>query len=179
MNSINRAVDKTAEPDELLKMLSDVGIGYELHHHRAVFSVGEADDIDAMIGGTHTRNLFLRDKKENMFLVTLLAHRKIDLSRLAELIGAGRLSFGSPERLMTYLGVTPGSVTPFSIINDQDHKVRLILDKDMMESDVVNYHPLINTMTVSLAPKDLSIFLEKAGHLPQIIDLTAATIAGE
>lgn len=178
-NSVNRPVEKPLSPEALLKMLSDMGILYNLYHHRAVFSVGEADDVDADIGGTHTRNLFVRDKKENMFLVTLLAHRKIDLAKLAELIGAGRLSFGSPDRLMTYLGVTPGSVTPFSIINDQDRKVSLILDQEMMESDIVNYHPLINTMTVGLSPKDLSIFLERMSHVPQIIDLTAATIAGE
>ena len=163
-----------ALPGELLDRLKELGIGFSLYHHRAVFSVGESDDVDADIPGAHTRNLFLRDKKENIFLVTLLAHTKIDLAKLASLIGAGRLSFGSPERLMKYLGVTPGSVTPFSIMNDVEGKVTLILDAEMMKKEIVNYHPLINTMTVGLAPNDLLKFLETTGHQPQIIDLSLA-----
>lgn len=161
-------------PEELLSRLKLLDINYSLYHHQAVFSVGEADDIDAEIPGAHTRNLFIRDKKENMFLVTLLAHRKIDLGKLASLIGAGRLSFGSPERLMNYLGVMPGSVTPFSIINDIENKVTLILDAEMMKQKIVNYHPLVNTMTVGLTPSDLLKFLETTKHQPQIIDLSTA-----
>lgn len=168
-------MDLPARPDELIEKLKQLGIGFKLHEHRAVFSVGEADDVDAQIPGAHTRNLFVRDKKENMFLVTLLAHTKIDLTKLAELIGAGRLSFGSPDRLMKYLGVSPGSVTPFSIMNDRENKVSLILDAEMMTHDIVNYHPLINTMTIGLSPADLLKFLETTGHQPQIIDLTPAS----
>lgn len=171
----NSARNVPATPKELLEKLENLGIDFALHHHRAVFSVGEADDVDAAIPGAHTRNLFVRDKKENMFLITLLAHTKIDLVRLAFLLGAGRLSFGSPDRLMKYLGVTPGSVTPFSVMNDHDKKVTLILDAEMMREKIVNYHPLINTMTIGLTPGALLNFLETTGHKPQIIDLTPAS----
>lgn len=161
-------------PDQLLASLNAQNIDFELHRHRAVFSVAESEDLDAAIPGAHTRNLFVRDKRENMFLITLLSDTKIDLSKLADLIGAGRLSFGSPDRLMKYLGVTPGSVTPFSIMNDRDHKVTLVLDAEMMTKDIVNYHPLINTMTVGLSPASLMKFLENCRVTPQIIDLSPA-----
>lgn len=172
---LKSAENVPALPEDLLEKLKALSIGFSLYHHRAVFSVGEADDVDAEIPGAHTRNLFVRDKKENMFLVTLLAHTKIDLRKLAALIGSGRLSFGSPDRLMTYLGVTPGSVTPFSIMNDIENKVTLILDAEMMKQPIVNYHPLVNTMTVGLTPGDLLKFLETTGHTPQIIDLSSAS----
>ena len=172
-------VDKSVEnipatPEALLARLESLDINFELHKHRAVFSVAEADEIDRSIAGAHTRNLFVRDKKENMFLITLLADTRIDLGKLAPLIGAGRLSFGSPERLMKNLGVSPGSVTPFAMINDRAHKVTLILDKEMMESDIVNYHPLINTMTVSLTPDELMTFLNDCNCKPKTMDLTPA-----
>lgn len=173
-------VDKTPEnrfpatPEDLLALLKAQGIDFTLYNHEAVFSVAESEKVDMAIPGAHTRNLFVRDKKENMFLVTLMSDTKIDLGLLAPLIGAGRLSFGSPDRLMKYLGVTPGSVTPFSIMNDKDHKVTLVLDQEMMKKDIVNYHPLLNTMTVGLTPADLLKFLENTGRAPQIIDLTPA-----
>lgn len=174
-------VDKPVEnhipvtPDELLARLESLGLAFDLHKHRAVFTVAESEDLDAQIPGAHTRNLFVRDKKEKMFLVTLLSDTKIDIGKLAGLLGAGRLSFGSPDRLMKYLGVTPGSVTPFSIVNDREHKVTLILDAEMMKKEIVNYHPLINTMTVGLTPAALMKFLENCGCTSQIIDLTPAS----
>ncbi len=178
---MDKSVDNShpVTPDELLALLEELEIPFTLHKHRAVFSVSESEDLDARIPGAHTRNLFLRDKKGNMFLVTLLAHTKIDLNALAPVIEAGRLSFGSPERLMAYLGVTPGSVTPFSIINDRERKVTLVLDREMMKKEIVNYHPLINTMTVGLAPEGLLQFLEKTGRVPQITDLTPAQVPAE
>ena len=177
MNSPAEAVNnyEPVTPEGLIELLKELGIGFELHHHRAVFSVGEADEVDAAIPGAHTRNLFVRDKKGNMFLITLLAHTKIDLNKLAILLDMGRISFGSPERLMQYLGVTPGSVTPFSIINDTDKKVTLVLDGEMMSHDRINFHPLINTMTVGLSPADLLKFLEHINVSPRVMDLTPAS----
>lgn len=175
------SVDKSGEnlgpatPDELLSLLEKLAIPTTLYKHRAVFSVGEADELDNSMPGAHTRNLFIRDKRENMFLITLLANKPVKLDRLADLLGAGRFSFGSPERLMKYLGVTPGSVTPFAMMNDKEHKVTLILDAEMMEQDIVNYHPLINTMTVGLPPSGLTKFLENCGSKFQIIDLSPAS----
>lgn len=158
----------------LLEFLDNLHISYQLHHHAPVFTVEESHKIDADIPGTHTRNLFLRDKKETMFLVTLRHDTLIDLKKLSDLLGSGRFSFGSPERLWTYLGVKPGSVTPLSILNDTDKKVQLILEKGMMDTELVNFHPLDNAMTVGMHPSELMTILEKEGIKPQIMDLTPA-----
>jgi Ala-tRNA(Pro) deacylase len=158
----------------LLDFMRDLQVSYQLYTHDPVFTVEESHKIDAAIPGTHTRNLFLRDKKETMFLVTLRHDTPIDLKKLSDLLGTGRFSFGSPERLWTYLGVKPGSVTPLSILNDTDKKVQLILEKGMMEADLVNFHPLDNSMTIGMAPSELMTILEKQGIKPQIMDLTAA-----
>lgn len=158
----------------LLDFMTHLGIGYELYNHAPVFTVEESHKIDQDIPGTHTRNLFLRDKKETMFLVTLRHDTLIDIKKLSTLLGAGRLSFGSPERLWTYLGVKPGSVTPLSILNDTEGKVRLILEKGMMDSNLVNFHPLDNSMTVGMQPSELMTILEKQAITPHIMDLSPA-----
>ena len=116
------------------------------------------------------KNLFLRNKKEAMWLVVALEDRAVDLKRLGEVLGAGRLSFGSPERLRTYLGVEPGSVTPFAVINDVGGKVTLVLDRGLQGEGLVNAHPLTNSMTSAIALADLLRFFEVAGHAPQWLD---------
>lgn len=160
--------------DDLLKLLKSLNISYEIYHHEAVFTVAESDKIDLKIPGTHCRNMFLRDKKKKNFLVTLQNDTKVDLKKLPKIIESDRLSFASAERLWQYLGVKPGSVCPFSIVNDKGHDVTLILDKGMMETDIVNYHPMENTMTVSLKPQDLIKFIESTGHDVHIVDLSNA-----
>lgn len=157
-----------------MEKLDNLSVSYELHHHRAVFTVAESEAIDAEIPGTHCRNLFLRDKKKKNYLLVLQNATDIDIKKLPDILGSGRLSFGSAERLWEYLGVRPGSVCPFSIINDTEHQVRIFLDKSMMETDIVNYHPLLNTMTVSLSPADLIKFIEDCGHEVHIVDLNEA-----
>ncbi len=161
-------------PEQLLARLDHMGIAYTLYHHKPVFTVAESEAVDAGISGTHCRNLFLRDKKKQNFLVVLQHATKVDTKKLEPVIGSDRLSFGSAERLWEYLGVRPGSVCPFSIINDMDKQVKIILDKSMMETDIVNYHPLINTMTVGLKPADLIRFIESCDHIPHIVDLGPA-----
>lgn len=161
-------------PQALMDHLTSLGIAFTLYEHEAVFTVEQANKIDAMIPGTHTRNLFLKDKKGAMFLVTLRHDTRVDLNKLNVLLGAGRFSFGSPERLWQYLGVRPGSVTPFSIINDKNHDVVTVLEKGMMEQEIVNYHPLLNTMTVSLTPAGLMEFLKSIQVEPRILDLSSA-----
>lgn len=161
-------------PQNLIDFIEKMEIPCQIYNHEPVFTVEESHKVDKGIPGTHTRNLFLRDKKEQMFLVTLRHDTPIDLKKLSDLIGAGRFSFGSPERLWTYLGVKPGSVTPLSILNDINGKVTLILEKGMMETDLVNFHPLINSMTVGLTPSGLMTILEKRGITPQIMDLSPA-----
>ena len=161
-------------PESLLERLDSLGISYELHHHEAVFTVEESRKVDAQIPGTHCRNLFLRDKKKKMHLVVLPNDYNVDMKKLQPVIGSDRLSFGSPDRLWTYLGVRPGSVCPFSVINDTEGAVQVILEESMMQAKTVNYHPLLNTMTVSLSPQDLLVFLRDCNHEPKILDLSGA-----
>jgi len=161
-------------PEALLKRLDTLGISYDLYHHEAVFTVAQSEAIDAKIPGTHCRNLFLRDKKKANFLVVLQNATQVDIKKLPSVIGSDRLSFGSADRLWEYLGVRPGSVCPYAIINDKDKNVKILLDRSMMETEFVNYHPLLNTMTISVRPSDLIRFIESCGHTPHIVDLTPA-----
>jgi Ala-tRNA(Pro) deacylase len=158
----------------LLAHLDGIGVEYKVHEHAPVFTVAESEHVTAHIPGLHCRNLFVRDKAEKMFLVTAANETKIDLKKLQVLLGCGRLSFGSADRLWRTLGVRPGSVCPFAIINDKTHQVTAILDKSMMEADIVNYHPMENHMTISLTPAGLLKFIESCGHKPHITDLGPA-----
>lgn len=162
-------------PETLMRRLDDIGVKYTRYDHEAVFTVEESSKLETDMPGTHCRNLFVRDKKKRMFLVVLPNEVAVDMKKLAPVIGSDRLSFGSADRLWQYLGVRPGSVCPFSIINDTDKNVTIVLDKGMMEAEIVNYHPLINTMTLGLSPADLLKFIEDCGHEPKIADLTQAS----
>jgi Ala-tRNA(Pro) deacylase len=158
-------------PQQLLARLDVLGIAYRNHEHAAVFTVEEAKALRGELSGGHIKNLFLRNKKEEMWLVVAEEDKRIDLKALGERLGAGKLSFGSADRLLRYLGVLPGAVTPFGIINDKDRKVNVVLDRDLMGFNPVNAHPLVNTMTTALAPADLVRFLEAEGHPPLVTDL--------
>jgi len=164
-------------PAALYAHFEQHGITYQLHQHEPVFTVTESAPLKAAIPGIHCRNLFVRDKKGTMFLVVAANETAIDLKKLAALLGCGRLSFGSAERLWQYLGVRPGSVCPFAIINDTDHAVQIILDHGMMQAPRVNYHPLENDKTVGLSPADLIKFIESTGHRADIRDLSPAAPA--
>jgi Ala-tRNA(Pro) deacylase len=166
--------DLPTTPDSLMKKLEEMGIDYALHHHEAVYTVEESEKLDRDIAGTHCRNLFLRDKKKKNFLVVLQNATEVDMKKLPPVISSDRLSFGSADRLWQYLGVRPGSVCPFAITNDTDNQVKILLDKSMMETEIVNYHPLLNTMTISLKPADLLKFIESTGHEAHIVDLSPA-----
>jgi Ala-tRNA(Pro) deacylase len=135
-----------------------------------VFTVEEAKALRGDLPGHHIKNLFLRNKKEEMWLVVALEDRAIDLKRLGEALGAGRLSFGSAERLERHLGVDPGSVTPLALVNDEAHAVRLVLDRGVADGGPVNAHPLVNTMTTALSPADLLRFFAATGHTPRWLD---------
>ena len=172
--NIENHCELPTSPQNLLKQLDDWQITYDLHHHRAVYTVEESQDVDAMISGTACRNMFLADKKKRMFLISLANETKVDLKKLPDVLGCGRLSFGSPDRLWRYLGVRPGSVCPFSIINDTEKQVTLILDHWMMQQERVNFHPLLNTMTVGLVPHGLTTFVKNLDHPFQIVDLSLA-----
>jgi Ala-tRNA(Pro) deacylase len=165
-------------PADLLARLDALGIKTETVEHVAVFTVAESQFIKDSIPGGHTKNLFLKDRKGRIFLVTAQAEARIDLKRLHETIGAsGRVSFGSAELLGEVLGVEPGSVTPLALMNDTEGRVSFVLDETLMGYDVINVHPLVNTMTTSMAAGDLLTFLRATGHEPRILALPAP--AGE
>jgi Ala-tRNA(Pro) deacylase len=159
---------------QLLQQLDSLDIKYKAYEHEAVFTVAESAHLKTAMAGLPCRNLFLRDKKEVMFLITAANDTKIDLKKLPALLACDRLSFGSPERLWRHLGVRPGSVCPFAIINDKNNDVEIILDAGMMQADLVNVHPLENTMSVAIAPAGLLKFLRETGHEPLVLDLSPA-----
>jgi len=158
-------------PDQLFAHLEGLGLRTRTVQHPPVFTVEEARALRGDLPGAHIKNLFLRNKKGEMWLVVAEESRPIDLKALGERLGAGRLSFGSPERLMSYLGVVPGAVTPFALINDREGQVKVAIDKAVLEQDPVNCHPLANDMTTAIAPQDLLAFIESSGHQPMILDL--------
>ncbi|HQX28191.1 MAG TPA: prolyl-tRNA synthetase associated domain-containing protein [Alphaproteobacteria bacterium] len=168
-----QAKELPTSPAALLAVLDNLGIAYKLHNHPPIFTVAEGLHLKESIPGLHCRNLFLRDKKEIMYLVVVANDTKVDLKNLEKLLGSARLSFGSPERLWTHLGITPGSVCPFAAINDREHKVTVILDAYMMKAETVCYHPLDNAQTIGLSPDDLLRFFAHTGHSPKILDLSA------
>ncbi len=158
-----------ATPDQLFAALDALGISHSTVTHPPVFTVDEARALRGQLPGGHTKNLFLRDKKQALYLVVAEEHAKIELKGLHRLLGAtGRFSFGSADLLREVWGVEPGSVTPFGAINDLEGRVTVILDVAMMEHETLNYHPLINTMTTAIARDDLVRFLEATGHIPRI-----------
>ena len=157
-------------PQQLFARLDQLGLAHRTVEHEPVFTVEQAKEHRGALPGHHIKNLFLRNKKEAMWLVVALEDRAVDLKRLGEVLGAGRLSFGSPERLRKHLGVEPGSVTPFAVVNDPAHQVTLVLDRGLAEGGPLNAHPLTNTMTAAISFADLSRFFEATGHTPQWLD---------
>jgi Ala-tRNA(Pro) deacylase len=158
------------DPQQLFAHLDQLGIAHRTVEHPPVFTVEEAKALRGNLPGHHIKNLFLRNKKEEMWLVVALEDRAIDLKRLGEVLSAGRLSFGSADRLKRTLGVEPGSVTPLSLVNDEARAVQLVLDRGVADGGPVNAHPLVNTMTTALAPADLLRFFDATGHTPRWLD---------
>ncbi|WP_421779593.1 prolyl-tRNA synthetase associated domain-containing protein [Kiloniella litopenaei] len=162
-------------PDELFQKLDDLGIETTTITHPAVYTVEESKEHCGDIPGAHTKNLFLRNKKGQMWLLVCFEDRKIDMKILGKALGAGKLSFGSADRLMEFLGITPGSVSPFTAINDKNNAVKVVLDKQMMKQSPINAHPLANTMTTSISPADLVKFLSAIDHSPEELDMDNLT----
>ena len=152
--------------------LAELGIAVERHEHPPVATVDEAERYWAGIDATHCKNLFLRNQKGTRhYLVVLLHSKRADLRAVADQIGDGKLSFASPERLMTHLGLTPGSVSPFGLINDRDHAVRVVLDRDLKAASRVSFHPNINTATYVVSAADFARFLDACGNPVQYVHL--------
>ncbi|MER8429498.1 prolyl-tRNA synthetase associated domain-containing protein [Mesorhizobium caraganae] len=159
---------------ELFSFLADLGISVSTVRHPPLYTVADSQSLRGEIPGGHTKNLFLKDKKDNFFLVSVGEDAVVDLKQIHTIIGAAsRVSFGKPEMLMELLGVVPGAVTVFGLINDTERRVKVVLDQDLMAHDVINAHPLINEATTSIASADLIRFVEATGHDAAILKVSA------
>ena len=162
---------------DLIALLDSLGVEHTTHEHPAVFRVGEGEEVKAAIPGAHTKNLFLKDAKGQLWLISATDRTVIDLKRLHQVIGSARLSFGSAELMEEALGVTPGSVTAFALINDPAHRVRFVLDRTLAEAERVNFHPLTNTATTGASQTGFRKFLAAVGVAPLVVDFTAMAVA--
>lgn len=158
--------------DELFARLAELSIETTTVDHEAVFTVEESTGLDQDLPGGHTKNLMLKDAKGRLFLIIAEAHNRVDLKKLHKLIGCARLSFAKPDILDAVLGVTPGSVTAFSVMNDTEQQVDVIFDKELTSHDIINCHPLVNTATTAIARDDLMRFIRSCGHEPRILALS-------
>ena len=160
-------------PDQLFARLDALGIAHKTYTHPPVFTVAEAVALRGQLPGGHCKSLFLKDKKGGLWLVVALEERRVDLKRVADALGAPRFSFGNADLLYDVLGIRPGSVTPFALVNDCDHRVTVVLDKEMLAHGPLNYHPLENDRTTAIFAADLLRFIAACGHNPRILDLDA------
>jgi Ala-tRNA(Pro) deacylase len=157
---------------QVTSALDALGISYELYEHPPVFTGDEAAQHWAGIDATHVKNLFLRNKKgDRHYLVILDIEKEADLRHLVKIIGDDRLSFGSPERLMARLGLTPGSVSPFGLLNDGTQSVRVIVDGDLKNADRLIFHPNINTASLTISRADFERFLASLGNTVRWVKL--------
>lgn len=164
----------SASRAELAACLEALGIATETVEHPPLFTVEQSRELRGEIPGGHTKNLFLKDKKDQVFLVVAEEDAAIDMKSLHKRIASARLSFGKPELLAELLGVVPGSVTPFGAINDSSGRVTVILDAGLMRHERLNFHPLENTATTTIGRDDLVAFLRHTGHEPQILAVADA-----
>ena len=161
-------------PDQLLSFLAELGISATTVKHPPLYTVAESQALRGEIAGAHTKNLFLRDRKDIHFLLTVGEEAEVDLKQVHHVIGAsGKVSFGKPEKMLEYLGVTPGAVTAFGVVNDSAGAVTIVFDEALMRHDVINAHPLTNEATTSIGRDDLLRFVKATGHEPLILKLSA------
>ena len=153
----------------IMAHLDALGLSYQLHEHPPLRTVEDSQNHRGEMTGGHIKNLYLRDRKKNNYLVVAEETKDIDLKTLSDAIGAARLSFGSSDRLMEFLGVRPGAVSPLTLYNDHDHNVRLVMDKSLYDYYEINVHPLVNDKTLTMKIADLDTFLEKTGHYAERI----------
>jgi len=165
----------TASRADLFALFDELGIDHTTTEHKPVFTVDESTEIKASMPGTHTKNLFLKDKGGNFFLICAESHARIKVNKLHPHLGCKRLSFGKAEYLIEHLGVKPGSVTLFSVMNDKSGAVKLIIDKTLADADIVNFHPLKNDATTAISASDMIKFAKATGHDPMIMDFAILT----
>ena len=156
----------------IYQFLSDHHIPYERHDHPAVYTVEESRRLVPPLPGAKTKNLFLRDRKGRRHILVTVGHEKnVDLKTLADLLGIGKLSFASSDRLFRFLGVDPGAVTMLAVVNDRRHAVEVVMDEPIWHATAVQCHPLVNTSTLVIPQEHLQRFFEITGHLVQVIDV--------
>jgi Ala-tRNA(Pro) deacylase len=159
--------------EDLFQFLDTLGIAYQNKKHAPVFTVAESVALRDEIPGGHTKNLFLKDKKDQYFLLTVEENATVDLKTVHTIVGgASKFSFGKPEKLMEYLGVIPGAVTAFGVFNDKGNNVTIVLDSELMENEIINCHPLENDATTSIRREDLIRFIEATGHKANVLKVT-------
>jgi Ala-tRNA(Pro) deacylase len=163
---------------QLFAFLDERGISHHTKDHRPIFTVEEGEDIKAGLPGGHSKNLFLKDKKGRLFLLSALAETSIKLNQLHKVLGCARLSFGKAELMRQVLGVTPGSVTAFSLLNDEEGQITFVLDAALLEQNPVNFHPLKNDATTAISPADLLRFSQATGHIPVLVRFAAEEDGG-
>jgi Ala-tRNA(Pro) deacylase len=157
---------------DLMARLANLGIRTETREHAPVFTVAEAQRLRGEIPGAHTKNLFLKDEKGALYLIVCLEDARIDLKAIPGVIGSRRLSFGKPDLLTEVLGVEAGSVTPFALVNAAPGRLEVILDTAMLAEESLNFHPLKNDATTTIAAPDLVTFIRSCGHEPKILPLS-------
>lgn len=175
MESLERA---PATREDLYALFDRLGVAWRTLDHPPVFRVEDGREIKAAMPGGHTKNLFLKDAKGQVWLIGALGDTRIDLKTLHRAIGAARLSFGSEALLWEVLGVRPGSVTVFALINDRERRVKLVLDRALFDHDLVNFHPLSNDATTAVASADLLTVVRALGYEPQVVDFAALAAGG-
>lgn len=154
-----------------IDLLKNHSIDFKLHQHVPVFTTSESEKIKHNIPGAHSKNLFLKDKKKNYVLLSVLDTKTVDLNAFSKSYGKGRFSFTNDEDLLSFLGVIPGSVTPYGLLNDSINKVTFYLDQDFLKSDHVNFHPLRNDMTLNVSTNDFLRFCEIVNHPPLYVEV--------
>ena len=164
--------------EDLFRFLDAQGIEHTTLDHVPVFTVGEGEEIKAALPGGHTKNLFLKDAKDRLWLVSAQGETRVDLKKLPAHIGSARLSFGSEALMVETMGVTPGSVTAFGLINDTDRRLTFVLDKALAQCDPVNFHPLTNAATTAVSQAGFRCFLAALGVEPMIVDFAAVAETG-
>ena len=162
--------EKKAGQTELYALFDRHDIAFAHHDHPPLFTVEESKELRGQIPGAHVKNMFLKDKKDRLWLVTCLEYRKIRIRDLEKQVGAAKASFGKPELLWETLGLKPGAVSPFGLINDPVQSVTPILDQQMLEVDPINAHPLHNEATTGISVADFRRFFEITGHQPLVVD---------
>ncbi len=161
---------------DLLEIFNKKGLDYQIHNHKPLFTVQDSESLRGEIKGSHTKNLFLKNKKNDFFLLSCDENARVDIKMFSKSIDAKNLSFANENYLMSYLGIKPGSVSPYALLNDKENKVDFYLDEKLARSEIINYHPLINTATISIRTKDFVDFIIENGKKINIFSLESYSI---